>query len=56
MILTMISIALFMNASLVLAISYIRYSVARRCGRVGGLLILGNDLDYIVGSLDTDLH
>ena len=56
MMLTMISIALFMNASLVLAISYIRYSVARRCGRVGELLILGNDLDYIVGSLDADLH
>ncbi len=56
MMLTMISIALFTNDSLVIAISSIRYSVARRCGRVGGLLILGNDLDYIVGSLDTDLH
>ena len=56
MMLTMISIDLFMNISLVIAISSIRYSVARRCGRVGELLILGDDLDYIVGSLDADLH
>ena len=56
MMLTMISINLFMNISLVIAISSIRYSVARRCGRVGELLILGDDLDYIVGSLDADLH
>ena len=54
--LTMISIALFTIASLIVAISSIRKSVAHRCGRVGELLILGDDLDYIVGSLDADLH
>ena len=56
MMLTMISIALFTIASLIVAISSIRKSVAHRCGRVGELLILGDDLDYIVGSLDADLH
>ena len=56
MMLTVISIALFTSASLINAISSIRKSVAHRCGRVGELLILGDDLDYIVGSLDADLH
>ena len=56
MMLKMISIALFISASLIVAISSIRKSVAHRCGRVGELLILGDDLDYIVGSLDADLH
>ena len=56
MMLTMISIALFTIASLIVAISSNRKSVAHRCGRVGELLILGDDLDYIVGSLDADLH
>mgnify|MGYP005694192441 FL=1 len=56
MMLTMIAIALFEIASLIVAISSIRKSVAHRCGRVGELLILGDDLDYIVGSLDADLH
>ena len=56
MMLTMISIALFAIASLIIAMSSIRKSVAHRCGRVGELLILGDDLDYIVGSLDADLH
>ena len=56
MMLTMISIVLFTSASLIVAISSIPKSVARRWGRIGELLILGDDLDYIVGSLDADLH